>query len=33
LARGAFGLLSKPFSEESLIGCLDRALHATDGPH
>lgn len=31
LARGAFGLLSKPFSDESLIGCLDRALHAADG--
>jgi FixJ family two-component response regulator len=23
---GAFGFLSKPFSDESLIGCLDRAL-------
>ena len=26
LSAGAFGFLSKPFSEESLIACLDRAL-------
>jgi CheY-like chemotaxis protein len=26
LDAGAFGFLSKPFSEESLIACLDRAL-------
>jgi FixJ family two-component response regulator len=26
LNAGAFGFLSKPFSEESLIECLDRAL-------
>jgi FixJ family two-component response regulator len=26
LDAGAFGFLSKPFSEESLIECLDRAL-------
>jgi FixJ family two-component response regulator len=26
LAGGAFGFLSKPFDEEHLIGCLDRAL-------
>jgi FixJ family two-component response regulator len=26
LNAGAFGFLSKPFSEESLIACLDRAL-------
>ena len=26
LAAGAFGFLSKPFSAESLIACLDRAL-------
>jgi FixJ family two-component response regulator len=26
LRAGAFGFLSKPFSEESLIACLDRAL-------
>ncbi len=26
LAAGAFGFLSKPFDEEHLIGCLDRAL-------
>jgi FixJ family two-component response regulator len=30
LAAGAFGYLPKPFSEESLIACLDRALaHGT----
>lgn len=26
LDAGAFGFLSKPFSEDSLIACLDRAL-------
>jgi FixJ family two-component response regulator len=26
LGAGAFGFLSKPFSEDSLIACLDRAL-------
>jgi FixJ family two-component response regulator len=26
LSAGAFGFLSKPFSEECLIACLDRAL-------
>jgi len=26
LEAGAFGFLSKPFSEESLIACLDKAL-------
>jgi len=26
MKAGAFGFLSKPFSDESLIGCLDRAL-------
>jgi FixJ family two-component response regulator len=26
LGGGAFGFLSKPFSEDSLIDCLDRAL-------
>ena len=26
LGAGAFGFLSKPFGEESLIACLDRAL-------
>jgi len=26
LRAGAFGFLSKPFSEESLIACLDKAL-------
>ncbi len=26
LKAGAFGFLSKPFSEDSLIACLDRAL-------
>lgn len=26
LDAGAFGFLSKPFSEESLIACLDKAL-------
>jgi FixJ family two-component response regulator len=26
LSAGAFGFLSKPFSEDSLIECLDRAL-------
>jgi FixJ family two-component response regulator len=26
LAAGAFGYLSKPFDEECLIGCLDKAL-------
>ena len=26
LGAGAFGFLSKPFTEESLIACLDRAL-------
>jgi FixJ family two-component response regulator len=26
LDGGAFGFLSKPFSEESLIACLDRAM-------
>jgi FixJ family two-component response regulator len=25
---GAFGFLRKPFSDESLIECLDKALHA-----
>ena len=25
---GAFGFLRKPFNDESLIACLDRALHA-----
>jgi len=28
LAGGAFGFLSKPFDEEHLIGCLDRALRS-----
>jgi FixJ family two-component response regulator len=34
LDAGAFGFLSKPFSEESLIECLDRALehHRVLGP-
>jgi FixJ family two-component response regulator len=26
MVAGAFGFLSKPYSEESLIACLDRAL-------
>jgi len=26
LARGACGFLKKPFDEQSLIGCIDRAL-------
>jgi FixJ family two-component response regulator len=26
LEAGAFGFLSKPFDDEHLIGCLDRAL-------
>jgi FixJ family two-component response regulator len=26
LGAGAFGFLSKPFSEDSLIACLDRAM-------
>jgi FixJ family two-component response regulator len=30
LKAGAFGFLSKPFSDESLIGCLDRALADSD---
>lgn len=32
LEAGAFGFLSKPFTEESLIACLDRALehHRSD---
>jgi FixJ family two-component response regulator len=25
---GAFGFLSKPFNDESLIECLDKALNA-----
>ncbi len=25
---GAFGFLRKPFNDESLIECLDKALHA-----
>jgi FixJ family two-component response regulator len=29
LDAGAFGVLSKPFNEESLIACLDRALAHT----
>ena len=33
LGAGAFGFLSKPFDEEHLIGCLDRALKSDDaGP-
>ena len=28
LAAGAFGFLSKPFNEEHLIGCLDKALNS-----
>jgi FixJ family two-component response regulator len=34
LNAGAFGFLSKPFSEDSLIECLDRALehHRSTGP-
>jgi FixJ family two-component response regulator len=28
LEAGAFGFLSKPFNEEHLIGCLDRALNS-----
>jgi FixJ family two-component response regulator len=30
LAGGACGFLSKPFSDESLIGCLDKALAHRD---
>jgi FixJ family two-component response regulator len=26
LTAGAFGYLGKPFSEESLVSCLDKAL-------
>jgi len=26
LGAGAFGFLTKPFTEESLIACLDKAL-------
>jgi FixJ family two-component response regulator len=29
LRAGAFGYLSKPFDDESLIACLDRALFGT----
>jgi FixJ family two-component response regulator len=28
LAAGAHGFLAKPFSDESLIGCLDKALNS-----
>jgi FixJ family two-component response regulator len=28
LQAGAFGFLSKPFNEESLIGCLEKALNS-----
>jgi len=30
LEAGAFGFLSKPFNDEHLIGCLDRALKSRD---
>jgi FixJ family two-component response regulator len=30
LAAGAYGFLAKPFSDESLIGCLDKALKSGD---
>jgi FixJ family two-component response regulator len=30
LAAGAHGFLAKPFSDESLIGCLDKALNSGD---
>src|SRR5262245_16908168 len=30
MAAGAFGFLSKPFQDESLIGCLEKALDARD---
>jgi FixJ family two-component response regulator len=34
LEAGAYGFLKKPFREESLIACLDKALksHKTDSP-
>ncbi len=31
LDAGAFGFLSKPFNEDSLIECLDRALKESNG--
>ena len=31
LDAGAFGFLRKPFDEDSLIECLDRALKESDG--
>jgi FixJ family two-component response regulator len=30
LAAGACGFLAKPFSDDSLIGCLDKALKSGD---
>jgi FixJ family two-component response regulator len=31
LAAGAVGFLSKPFSDDHLVGCLDRALKLVAG--